>query len=1173
MKKKFELKTSKVKGISFHKSRHNWIGIGLFTGEIQIWDFRNGFKVAEFKESDSCIRTIDFHPIQSIIIGGGDDHTIRGYDYSQNKKVFELKNHVDFIRTVQFHPELPWILSASDDQTIRIWNWQSKNQLAVITGHGHYIMCAKFHPTKDLIVSGSLDSTLRIWDFSKLKSKFSKSHGTLYMFSNDVEPIIITEAHMKGINWVDFHPTERLVATCSDDKLIKLWDYTGSNAYEKQVLHGHTNNVSCLAFSNCGKYLLSNGEDFQLRIWDLSNGTTLDKIETGEERQWVLAVHSKLPLVAVGCDESLNIVSLFPEKILYEKKNNFLIYYSNINNSIQLCDIITNTNKVFNFDKNDDEKRFCKYLTVNNFGKNTAHIDGFYKLKDNLKFFSIRLKDLTSYSKTLQAKEAVFISTGEFVTLESGNINLYQINKFALQESLDIEESIEQIFPALFNHILYRTKKSLVLYNIKEKREIFSLKDNEFGNIKKLIWNPKKTYFAVLNKKGIWIINKHGKIQVQKKIDSKVKSMIWEKNDKIIFNTHEHIDYLLINGESGIIRSIDKIIFLIKIQNKQIIFFDVNEDFEELDIDLSEIEFKTALMNRDLVTVKKMLKETEFLGKSIVSYLLKKKYDSITLQLTNDKETSFYLALHAGKLETAFNIARELESKEKYRILADKATNSGALGLAELCLNLSDQKDKLITHFVVTGNKKELNNLEFSDVTLKFNKTLFTGDIRERIKILAETGQVALAYATAKIHGIKEYEEALLNVIPDLDGKINLKSNSELLLPPKPLVEDINLSKKIMESWPLFDVDEEIQNEKLEELSEDEEIEDETVNNINEKLYKKIINKMKAKKKSFTVLEKTEEINNINDDEETGNWGDDIDDLDISDDSLDNEFKEQVMREVIAWKHFMIGDKKGGKNLLESQIGYIDNPSQLDQMISTLESEYEQKQSLKNPFDMTYIKTRYKLLLSLATKGKLKECLDQVKNLLISTAVSNLKNKDEIEFVEEVKSKLLNYYIAFRAKMLNDKQKDLDKKTELCLIIALTTLEPSHSILILSIVINNLFKLKCYEYTSWVVRKYLKIVEENNLKPDGLKKMMKVLKVCEKRGSNKISIQNISENDLYKENSINRINFEDISLCNVKDLIKCNFDNSRYSSERKDDACILCDICTIGFKGDGLKYI
>jgi len=118
----------------------------------------------------------------------------------------------------------------------------------VITGHGHYIMSARFHPNpeKDFIVSGSLDGTIRIWDFSKLKSKFSSNHGTVYMLSNDVEPFIITEAHMKGVNWCDFSPVDRNIVTCSDDKIIKIWEYTDNNCYERQVLHGHTNNVSCV---------------------------------------------------------------------------------------------------------------------------------------------------------------------------------------------------------------------------------------------------------------------------------------------------------------------------------------------------------------------------------------------------------------------------------------------------------------------------------------------------------------------------------------------------------------------------------------------------------------------------------------------------------------------------------------------------------------------------------------------------------------------------------------------------------------------------------------------------------------------------------------------------------------------------------------------------------------
>ena len=41
MKIKLSINSNKVKGISFHPKRHNWVAVGLFTGEVQIWDFEN----------------------------------------------------------------------------------------------------------------------------------------------------------------------------------------------------------------------------------------------------------------------------------------------------------------------------------------------------------------------------------------------------------------------------------------------------------------------------------------------------------------------------------------------------------------------------------------------------------------------------------------------------------------------------------------------------------------------------------------------------------------------------------------------------------------------------------------------------------------------------------------------------------------------------------------------------------------------------------------------------------------------------------------------------------------------------------------------------------------------------------------------------------------------------
>ena len=57
-----------------------------------------------------------------------------------------------------------------------------------------------------------------------------------------------------------------------------------------------------------------------------------------------------------------------------------------------------------------------------------------------------------------------------------------------------------------------------------------------------------------------------------------------------------------------------------------------------------------------------------------------------------------------------------------------------------------------------------------NDPTLRFNTALFTGDVQERVKVLAETGQIPLAYMMAKTHGLTEFAVTLEETIKTMDG-------------------------------------------------------------------------------------------------------------------------------------------------------------------------------------------------------------------------------------------------------------------------------------------------------------------------------------------------------------------------------------------------------------------
>merc|ERR1719346_242590 len=61
------------------------------------------------------------------------------------------------------------------------------------------------------------------------------------------------------------------------------------------------------------------------------------------------------------------------------------------------------------------------------------------------------------------------------------------------------------------------------------------------------------------------------------------------------------------------------------------------------------------------------------------------------------------------------------------------------------------------------------------------------GDIEERVKIMAEMGQVPLAALTAKAHNMVEYIPKLEEQLQGTDTAEHIPANARLLLPPVPL--------------------------------------------------------------------------------------------------------------------------------------------------------------------------------------------------------------------------------------------------------------------------------------------------------------------------------------------------------------------------------------------------
>lgn len=81
----------------------------------------------------------------------------------------------------------------------------------------------------------------------------------------------ISYAHAKCVNCVRFLNDTTFV-TCSDDNTVKIWDTRNLDA-PTRILHGHSNWVKNIEYSEKEKLMVTSAFDGTIYAWDLNNVT------------------------------------------------------------------------------------------------------------------------------------------------------------------------------------------------------------------------------------------------------------------------------------------------------------------------------------------------------------------------------------------------------------------------------------------------------------------------------------------------------------------------------------------------------------------------------------------------------------------------------------------------------------------------------------------------------------------------------------------------------------------------------------------------------------------------------------------------------------------------------------------------------------------------------------
>ncbi|XP_014218663.1 coatomer subunit alpha [Copidosoma floridanum] len=1208
---KFETKSARVKGLSFH-SKRPWILASLHNGVIQLWDYRMCTLLDKFDEHDGPVRGICFHTQQPLFVSGGDDYKIKVWNYKLRRCIFTLLGHLDYIRTTVFHHEYPWILSASDDQTIRVWNWQSRTCICVLTGHNHYVMCAQFHPSEDIIVSASLDQTVRIWDISGLRKKnvapgpsglddHLKSPGSTDLFGQaDALVKHVLEGHDRGVNWACFHSNLPLIVSGADDRQIKMWRTNDAKAWEVDTCRGHYNNVSCVLFHPRQEIILSNSEDKSIRIWDMTKRTCLHTFRREHERFWVLAAHPTLNLFAAGHDSGMLIFKLERERPAYTVHNNLLYYIKD--RFLRKLDF--STSKDTSVMQVRGGGKIPAYSISYNQAENAVLIctRSYANIENGTYDLYILPSDDNTEPETKRASgiTALWVARNRFAVLDKhvGSYSLVIKNlKNEISKKIPIP-NYDEIFYAGTGMILLRDSDQIVLFDIQQKKTLAEVK---IPKCRYVIWSNDMIYVALLSKHSVVICNRRLEHLCTVQENTRIKSGAWDDSNVFIYTTSNHIKYAISNGDYGIIRTLDLPIYITKIKSDQVYCLDRECKPRIFRIDTTEFKFKLSLIDRKYEEVLRMVRSSNLVGQSIISYLQQKGYPEVALHFVKDEKTRFSLALECSNIEIALEAARILDQKFCWESLANAALLEGNHQVVEMCYQRTKNFEKLAFLYLITGNLEKLKKMtKIAEIRKDFSGCyqgcLLIGDIEEQSKILKNSGQFILANVASKTYKLGCQNDSEENNNAE-DLCADLGTESFYMSPPIPVSQiDCN--------WPLLTVSKGFF---------DTTVTARNKNQISSSLTPQeniLIAEGWGSEEDEVITNDKEPTNdmtkNNNDRSEYIGW--DVEDVDLPTElesfntpqSNDNYFacpvkgipvvQNWINNSQLAVDHVLAGSYESAFRLLHEQIGVV-NFNKFKPIFTSLYSCSKASISL-----LTSLPSLHNLLLRsfkenhsklgfpaialhlsdlvqhlqvsyhLTTAGKFSEAIDKLQSILLSIPLLALDSRQDIAEAQQLVQICREYILVLKieCERKNILKTSSDNQKRICEMVAYFThchLQPVHQILTLRTAVNTLFKYKNYKTARSFARRLLEL----GPRPDVAQQVRQVLQVCDKNPVDEHSL----DYDEHNPFTICAISFTPIYR--GKPEVKCPFCNVSYQVQFKNLACNICEVSLIGKQCSGLK--
>ncbi|KAM4566870.1 coatomer subunit beta'-like [Odontesthes bonariensis] len=785
IKRRLTARSDRVKSADLHPTEP-WMVVSLYSGTVVVWNHESQTMVKTFELCDLPVRVAKFVARKHWIIAGADDMQIRVFNYNTLERVHMFEAHSDYIRCIAVHPTQPFILTSSDDMLIKLWDWDRKwTCTQVFEGHTHYVMQIVINPKdNNQFASASLDRSIKVWQLGSRTPNFT------------------LEGHEKGVNCIDYYSggDKPYLISGADDHLVKIWDYQNKTCV--QTLEGHAQNVTCVSFHPELPIILTGSEDGTVRIWHSNTYRLENTLNYGMERVWCICGQPGSNSVALGYDEGSIIIKLGREEPAMSMDASGKIMWAR-HSEVQQANL-----KVLGETEIQDGERLplgvkdmgsCEiYPQTIQHSPNGRFVvvcgDGEYIIYTAM---ALRNKSFGT------AQEFVWAHDSSQYAVREGNTMVKIFKNFKPKKTFKPDFGADSIFGGVLLGV--RSNSGLGFYDWENADLIRRIEIQP----KHIFWSDSGDLVCIATEESFFVLRylpeRVSAIQESKaemtedgiedafevlgEVQELVKTGAWVGDCFIYTSSVNRLNYF-VGGEIITIAHMDRTMYLLGYipKDDRLYLGDKELNIVSYSLLLSVLEYQTAVMRKDFSTADKVLPTIPKEQRTkVANFLEKQGFRQQALAVSTDPEHRFELALHLGELKTAYDLALEAESEQKWKQLAELATTKCQFSLAQECLHQAQDYGGLLLLATTSGNVEMVGKLaEGAEKDGKTNVAFLTyfmqGRLDKCLELLIKTERLPEAAFLARTY-MPSHVSRVVKLWKESLSKVNQKAADALADP------------------------------------------------------------------------------------------------------------------------------------------------------------------------------------------------------------------------------------------------------------------------------------------------------------------------------------------------------------------------------------------------------